>query len=153
MKRAELIALAERVEGLDGPDRVTDCDIRMAVLGDMPFGVVTDNRHQIVRSGTLSEYLDAYRDVINLDGAISDEEIRHYTASIDAAMTLVGSMQLSKVGELWDGTAKCGWATVHNYSLTERGMLWDDQHDVCAKTPALALTTAALRAIAAGCEE
>mgnify|MGYP001342536555 CR=1 FL=1 len=72
-----------------------------------------------------------------------------YTGSIDAAMTLVGAMQLSKAGELWDGATKCGWATVHNYSNTERGMMWDDQHDVCAKTPALALTAAALRARAA----
>lgn len=133
--RGALIALAERVESLEGPDRVTDCDIRMAVLGDMPFGVVTDNRHQIVRSGTLSEYIDAYRDVINLDGAISDEEIRHYTTSIDGALSLVPE------GASWSITSALAdeppCATVVTMESTEHGL---------AESPALALTAAALRA-------
>jgi hypothetical protein len=63
-----------------------------------------------------------------------------------AAIMLVDPLWLGKAGELWDGDRKCGWATVHRYSKTDAGMMWDDQHDTVARTPALALVAACLKA-------
>ena len=134
----DMLALAARVEVLGGADRITDCNIRITVLGDMPFGVVTDNRHQFVRSGTLSEYVDAYLDVINLDGAITDEEVPHYTASLDSAMTLVPEItRMRGLGEGKSGVWTADLASRDNHRCIAIGS---------GRTPALALVAASLRA-------
>lgn len=150
---SEMLELAERCERLEGPDREADLEICLLLSPDSDLANrIANSRRGLdgkpgaswdISSGAV---LYEVRNEIGVCWANGGIPVPRYTASLDAAMTLVGPMQLSKVGELWDGTIKCGWATVHNYSNTERGMMWDDQHDVCAKTPALALCAAALLA-------
>lgn len=126
MTAAELIALAERVERLQGPCRETDAKIAEAI------GLC------IGRCG----------------GHPQDGRLPHFTSSLDAAMSLVP--------ERWrnwssDSSVK-GWTRwmlagprnrwiVSETGEREAGNDWYQQG--IARTPALALTAAALRARAA----
>lgn len=124
--------LADRIEGLDGPSRVTDVEVHLAAFGDRPFG--QDGPPNNPRPGTLSGYLETYRSVINSDDL--DDLCPRYTASLDAAMTLVPeglrpvitTLGEKPIARLWSG----------------------DRSDVISRaeatTPALALCAAALRA-------
>jgi hypothetical protein len=73
----------------------------------------------------------------------ADFYLPRYTASLDAAMTLVPEDCLAMMRELWfDDGKKCGHATVSRY----RDHKWDDTYTATADMPALALTAASLRA-------
>lgn len=114
MNKTELLALAERVEQADGPNYALEQDIAEAVWR------VKWNKARP-----------------------KDIRVPNYTASIDAALTLVP-----------DG---------HFWSITMRGENRGGFHACCAKDgpldwrdgahPALAMTAAALRAIAGGADD
>jgi len=112
----ELIALAERVEALTGPDREVAHDVLRAC------GWTTEGAF-----------------VFNPNGIRHMAAIPDPTASLDAAMSLVPE----------------GWVSVHGWDYpnrASRAIFMDDDGDQLfrgrAATPALALTAAALRAIA-----
>lgn len=120
MDKQELIALAERVEKLEGPDRSLDWSIHL-------------------RNG--------------LEGVGAYGQHPHYTASIDAAMTLVpeGDGIGFQVGHGAGMQANAGvWAVSTNSAdLLDKDFpcpMW--QASSSAATPALALCAATLRAIA-----
>ena len=145
LDKAGLVALAERVEALAGPCRETD----RAIWHDH-FGHC---RHaNTVRSGAQSDTgfdcvdcgADSWGNKSKAPYPVGDrlnDAAPAFTASLDAAMTLVPE----------------GWATrlavedrhSHSWGWTLRGGYGVDAHGRAA-TPALALTAAALRAIAAG---
>ena len=78
---ADLEELAGRVEALSGPDREVDALIAIAVNADsMPGAIKGQAIPELHRLGRV-------RHVFN--GGASFPEARKYTASIDAAMTLV----------------------------------------------------------------
>jgi hypothetical protein len=126
MDRGELLALAERCEAATGPDRELDGDIFCA-LGHAPF----------------------------IEGAYCAYRSPAYTASLDAAMTLVpegwrwmaGHREFSHARGYVEngGPAFVGVGTRRNPNR-----LW---FETTAATPALALTAAALRARAALAKE
>ena len=128
MTKAEIIALAERVEGAEGLDRELDRLIAFATGWRMRDGDWIEPRGFRLPIGTL---------------AVPP----FYTASLDAAMTLVPDgeghwPQLIYTGTNPNNPAKQRvryeiWAK--GYSKPARGH---------AATPALALTSASLRAIA-----
>lgn len=111
--KKELIALADRVDALTGPCRETDFWISVRVNG--------------------TEYADAELqsdiDLVGIEGMVIDAP---YTASVDAAMTLIP--------EGYD------WAVFHTNSGLTVHAWCGSRDDVFANTPALALTAAALRA-------
>ncbi len=116
-----LLALAERCEQATGPDRVLDAEIAMAA-GIAPLG----SEHE----GNCTGWLKA--PAISFGVWKSPE----FTASLDAAMTLVPEGHCCGAGTKFDGT---GWAYVEPIpsAVADR---------VSAATPALALCAAALRA-------
>lgn len=121
---SELLALAERVEKASGPDRELDADIAKAV--GVPATLVIGH-----------ECLGNLRSV--------PQNAPRYTASLDAALTLVPKRwRTESIGE--------------NPQIAGRWTVWlrhrldDPRHGVAvgdAATPALALCAAALRARAA----
>ena len=117
----DLLKLADRVEALDGPDREVDVEVALCTGWEN-------------RLGAKQEWLKP-------NGFASTEGPPYFTASLDAAMTLVPDGWLWEVGNY----AAKGDATVThpNYNPdTYNGIqVW-----VEAKTPALALCAAALRA-------
>jgi len=109
-KRDDLIALAERVEALEGPCRETDADIYLAA-----------------------------------DAANGSFE-KLYTASLDAAMTLAPE------GWTYISVEICAHGKPGQHCRASVERLHDDEDQRCAgyaKEPALAITAAALRALAA----
>ena len=133
----DLIKLAERCESATGADRALDGVVHILANPDKPWivGHKPGRFPQEAIHGTLSEYLewavglcdnpDPHRraDVADSIGAPA------YTASIDAALTLVGSLP-------WGMTADPAHGAVAHV----------DCNRAEAATPALALTAAALRA-------
>jgi hypothetical protein len=117
----ELIALAERVEALTGPDRQLDRAIHQTV----------DNR---IDPETMYETPTGWRDC---ETARLIAKTPAFTASLDAAMSLVPEAWVSVHG--WDYP-----------NSANRVIFMDDDGDRQfrgrATTPALALTAAALRA-------
>ena len=137
---ATLLALAERVEALTEPDREVDAEIACALrigpnLPDWALRWDGDWTPTIAGHAVL-RHLD--------DSPGPSFKSREYTASLDAAMTLVPE------GRDWmldnfDGPhdRRCS-SSVFN----RPGALYED-FEAFAATPALALTAAALRAHAA----
>lgn len=128
-KRADLLALASRVEQLTGPDREVDAEIALAC------GVVRE------RDGDCF-YGHEYYSVLVLERGYYDHEgnapeLLHYTSSIDAAMTLVPE------GEEW-----CLSKVMYDNKGTPAACVNLMLPEVLAATPALALTAASLRALA-----
>jgi hypothetical protein len=123
----------------DGAERELDATIYLTAFGDRPYGVITGNKHQVVGVGTLSGYVEAYRDVLTADDALHDDVVPRYTASLDAAMTLIPA------GLTWEVSTDYVPALAGIYSGTD-----DDDglpaYQGEAATPALALCAAALRA-------
>lgn len=118
---ATLLALAERVEALSGPDREVDAKIADAIHWDDPI---------------------VYED---------DPRLLAFTASLDAAMTLVPEGWNWMAGNRDQPLAR---AYVNNGELAfvGAGMRRNPNrqwYETTAATPALALTAAALRAHAA----
>jgi hypothetical protein len=116
-RKDELLALAERVEALAGPDRGVDARICIA-LGLSKDNVMVGEDGWCINSDTNP---NPYRSPI-------------YTASLDAAMSLVPE------GAQW-GCDSMGGAAV----FLKDCKLFLSRN---AATPALALTAAALRALA-----
>ena len=114
----KLVELAERCEAATGPDRKLDMAIVHALSGVLgePWPEATGMR--------MVEACDSFED--------SRDTVARYTASLDAAMTLVPE------GWIWDVTST-GTAWV----MEDGG---DPQLFGDAATPALALCAAALRA-------
>ena len=116
---AELIALAERVEGLTGPCRETDDEIAKA----------------------LGHCVLWFRGFLG-----STSTARPFTASLDAALGLVPE------GWTYVSLEICARGTVHDYAHVRlEKLIGDDDEqrwDGDAKTLPLALTAAALRAMA-----
>lgn len=121
----DLLNLAERVEALDGPCRETDALVYVAVTEDVDF-----------------------EDALAINGEVGTW-VPEYTASIDIAMTLVPPKMFEQVatgGGTKRSFAQLIWPRTPRYFShwwRTRASIY-----VCAATPALALTAAALRALA-----
>ena len=124
----DLLELAARCEAATGPDREIDCRISLELSG-IAYG-----------DSDVAEML-LYRDEPTGYGRYrpADEHVPAYTASLDAAMTLVPE------GHVWSVDAG-GFAGVEPYN-GDPGPSWSTK---CGNTPALALCAAALRARATG---
>jgi hypothetical protein len=131
MTAAELIALAERVEGLTGPCRETDEAIRYAIGWRAAHG-----RWYSPDDAALSR-----RRKVGLLNFQPSQTPGPFTASLDAALGLVPSGWVWTVNTFRDGMASA-------YCMHPSGETVRHERKY-APTPALALTAAALRAKAA----
>lgn len=139
----DLKDLARRVSELQGPSREVDAAIQIAVFGDVAFGNVWPFTPE--STPMLSEYVEQFRDTLDVDDAIPDDVLPRVTASLDAAMTLVPEGCLVVVKTLWDKDKTAGYAIIQHYADTETcGKRYDGETTGLAATPALALTAAAL---------
>ena len=120
MTKADLIALAERVERAEGPDRELDRAIKQAAGHDWDYSADWD-------------YWDALK-----NEKASKPVAKPYTASPDAAMTLA-----PPPGK---------WSVTAGHADDWQAAIWFEDGRALdwrsAATPSLALTAAALRAIA-----
>lgn len=114
MRKDELLALAQRVEALDGPSFTLEMEIARAINPNATRMTVPNN----------------------------------YTVSLDAAMSLVPDGCLFMARTLWDDDKTAGNATVQMYRRQGDSIFWENDRHAVAATPALALTAAALRALA-----
>jgi hypothetical protein len=126
--KATLLALAERVEGLDGPDRELDALIRCALFA--PAGA-------FIRQSPINGAWCIYETGLNgkerlweARGLSQLQRLGAFTASIDAALTLVPE----------------GWQFEIEIRPCQALVIGEGVHRSIAATPALALTAAALRA-------
>jgi hypothetical protein len=123
MTTTTLIEMAERCEGLTGPDRETDEAIERALPptdARIQLPSLWNERAAKFHGSRIGEY----------DG--DDYIPAAYTASLDAAMTLVPE------GYDWAVFHTNGGLTIHAWC--------GSREDIFAATPALALTAACLRA-------
>lgn len=136
MTRAELLALAARVEAAEGADRELDAEISVAVHGGEIVWKTS--------TGTMEAYPTRRYASTGHVGGIGAAPVPAFTASLDAAASLVPEGHEWRVETLnmRDGR---GGAIVCRPGSAERfpGVTMH-----CAATPALALTAAALRAMA-----
>lgn len=133
---AALMGLAERVEGLSGPDREVDALVAIA-LAKPPANAFRPSAAEDV--GTFSV------------GGYGFWTCEHYTASLDAALKLVPEGAHYGLGHDANGPM-VGWAWVRLKAADG----WHEVHspermgfrhvEPWPQSPALALTTAALRA-------
>lgn len=120
--RSKLLALAEAVEKLSGADREVDAEIALSL------GLVGDNT-----VAHASGWCVGGRDQPQLSPA--------YTASLDAAMTLVPDICTAN---LMMGKGRPNAVQVHHF--LPGALIPNKQSIASAATPALALTAASLRA-------
>lgn len=137
--RDELLALAARCEAATGPDRELDADI--ACHAPICQADYVLSAHPSAKPGRVTRYFD--------DGGHGTFVCQNYTASLDAAMTLV------REGWLLDQLLERN--TVDSANWRWKAGLWRADSDVIVAgkspaTPALALCAAALRAKAAQME-
>ena len=127
MTKDELVKLAARCEAASGPDGELDREIAISVGHPRDYAADWGLRGH--------ERPTAFP----------------YTASIDAAMTLVGKDCLFHIKTLWanDQSGKACRASVDRY-LTEGAIMWKENFLALADTPALALCAASLRATTTG---
>lgn len=120
--------LSERVERLEGPDREIDCLIGVAV----GWFVTEPNKGWPDRM----DYIDIRGGTKSYPGGGFDQLVSRYTASLDAAMSLVPE------GYSWilysDGSCEVGPTPI-------AGSMMDAEFTVDAETPAIALCAAALK--------
>lgn len=144
MSREELLALAERVEQATGPDRELDCAVRMAVYA--PEGATMEqspiNGNWCIYSGK------SFR---TGKPALWESHLgrnQAFTASLDAAMSLVGEQHRILTINEQDIDDERPWVV----RLTERHAEFGRAKvtNAIAATPALALVAASLRARAMG---
>lgn len=151
--KEELLKLADRVEALSGPDR--EVDKLIAVVNGWCLHPSNRQRDDSAQSDTGYTCLDCGADSWGNTGPTGQKRsasLPAYTASLDAAMTLVPkTMSLVDLTLSWEPpepevfpACSITWypaAVIHNgkdwHALTASGA-----------TPALALTAAALRALA-----
>jgi len=122
----DLMELASRVAAREGPDRELDALIGVAVAGYFlgePRYPSAERRYG---------YVDKEGCRVEPGNGAADRLIPLYTASLDAAMTLVPE----EYGFQVDGYKREWWASLSA----------EDGFNASARTPALALTAAALRA-------
>jgi len=134
--RDELEALAVRVEAASGPDRELDA----AIAHSLGWGCVIADP---VVNGAMMCWRERYRQGPWMP-------LPAYTASLDAAMTLVPDFpHLVLVRELWNGpgteNGKSVMATIQRYGKS----MWTGDFTGLTNTFPLALTAACLRARAA----
>jgi hypothetical protein len=148
MTREEIIDLAKRVEALTGPDREVDGGIAAALKigNNLPdWAARWDGEWKPTIQGAVV--------LMQADGNPGPHfSSLPYTASLDAAMQLVPMGCIHMVRTLWHDDKTAGNATVSRYKQEGNGIFWQDNYAATAATPALALTAAALRAIAEGME-
>lgn len=128
----DLEALADRVEALSGPDRECDGWIWAHLMSDDPY-IIGTKEGRFPQDPIYGVRADIMREVGGKDGA---DYIcaPAFTASLDAAMTLASPhWAISANGDM------PGWQAMDFAG----GNVWHE-----AATPALALTAAALRALA-----
>ena len=125
----ELAVLADRVEGLTGPDREVDVLIFQAIGAPAPF--------QFANKLIALEFNDIEQ--AYFASVTDDMRVRYsppaYTASLDAAMALIDGDTFFHISRFSDG------AEAHVYPNRYVG----DDYMAAAASPALALTVAALR--------
>lgn len=139
-ERDALLALAERVERLEGPDREVDARIWCVVGNDLGHDD-PPHRHRLMRplqpriciiGRWLGSALDKYPE--DVEGVAHNWRVPAFSASINAVMKLVPDGQ--------------GWAYLDRRAIVRLpGSMVHEFGE--AATPALALTAAALRARAA----
>lgn len=139
MNRDELLALADRVEALTGACRETDAAIGIVTFDGGADHLddardVTRARKVLISHGARPGNFE----VVGFSG-VSLREASAFTASIDAAMTLVP--------EGWRPTISQHLSPLPHWHV--RLQCWYEHVGAETLTPALALTSAALRAIAA----
>jgi hypothetical protein len=117
--KAELLALAERVEALTGPCRETDAHISLVAINNGKTGSFA-NADKWIEAALQFHW-----------------SVAHYTASLDAAMTLVPEGWHTYFASEDRHSLRWSWALRGGYGVTVASP---------AATPALALTAAALRA-------
>jgi len=143
----ELLALAERCERAEGPDRELDAEIAVAVLGGE---IVWKTANYTMEQYPARRY--ASEDHI---GGYGNAPVEQYSASLDAAMALVPKETFWRLGH--DGAG----ADPSDFRADVLWFIWpigpkasphQRQSKAIAATPALALTAACLRARAQGDE-
>lgn len=144
MTDTDLIALESKVEGLAGPCRETDAEI-MVVRGYV--------MHEGTRSIGLT-YGKAwdrhpFKEWVRGDDVVPDHAVPEFTASLDAAMTLVPEGWGWLVSQPNEKAIASGLLKERTPVMGEVQYGCDQRFTVAAATPALALTAAALRAHAA----
>lgn len=134
----QLAGLADSVENLTGPDREVDAEIARAVGWQQRcwsgFGIGAPHWWLDGRTG---------REIIGLAEGHEHGTLPYFTASLDAAMTLVPEGCYVQLGT---DQARHSWAAVTLPDGIDGDELDDAlMHHGEAATPALALLTAALR--------
>jgi len=131
MGKAELLELAERVEKLDGPDPETDRLIHFHMVHPWLAEKAVKWVHAAYEGPTDFLWWDQAR--LDAKGEGYPDNWEPYTASIDAAVSLVPNQ---------------AWWWVEAQPLVHGQFLAGcaDERVATGKTPALALTAAALRA-------
>lgn len=139
MNRADLHALAERVEALTGPDRAVDAEIAIAVNHRVYPGL---SAMDIVRLSGAKDAAAFLAELADNPQNVWYEGLPRYTASIDAAMKLVP--------DGWDWKLESyGHAVIWRRGHEDGAYFYADVPNF----PALALTAVALRAHAEGASE
>lgn len=133
MDKARLLELAARCEAATEPDRRIDALISQEV--ELPLCKEPDCSPKVLRT--------CIADILDGSWLHDTETVPAYTASLDAAMTLVPD----KPGE-WAITAASGDTRWQAWVWSDDAPNWHE-----AATPALALTAACLRAHAALAEQ
>lgn len=144
--RTALVALIERVEKAEGPSRELDAAITRCVHPDWRV-----DRDKFWSEGNHDAWC------IRRDGRLDmpcDEALPRFTASIDAALTLVPEIVApSTPAGRWPATVDIrrhddgtGWASVQEHDAVCEGAEDELYVEASAATPALALCAAALRA-------
>lgn len=125
--------LSERVEAATGPDRELDAEIAVAVSGDVGAIVVPP----------YERFLFSHKPGWWRDGTNKSHSAPSYTASLDAALTLMPSDAFWRLGHDGDGADPSEFRA--QVLVPTLGSI--DAHGAAfAATPALALCAAALKA-------
>lgn len=138
MDKVELLRLAERVEALSGRSRELDAEITVAVSAWPDARIIWHKGLRRYYGKAEGRTPFAVAGGRGTDWGIAFQEV-NYTASLDAAMTLVPE--------------GCGWSLVQatyekSYGCIESGDDRTPDLEARAATPALVLCAAALRALA-----
>jgi hypothetical protein len=140
MNREELLALAERVEALTGPDREVDLEVILASGTHVLERRGRDKKAWLYEAGSDFRRLDPSPYSYGVFG------LPRFTASLDAAMSLVspewGDWCLSRDSR--EGYEAAIWACRCRYIASGRDAVCHQGYH--ATSPALALVAAALRA-------
>ena len=134
MTREELLALAERVEALTGADRGVDLEVILA------SGTHVLERRGRDKKAWLYEAASDFRRLDPSPYSYGVFGLPRFTTSLDAAMSLVP--------EGWGGAVHFSENRQHHTVKLGRSYPTNAQAFGEAATPALALTAAALRALA-----